>query len=95
MNSLHYQLNEHFCQPKIFKTEFYKTTNNFKKKTGMKDFSKKKIYNLDENLKRSIIDEQQSYPVYSSELDCRSPTEKVSWYVFCKLVILLYVTTLW
>ncbi|CAH8609676.1 unnamed protein product [Schistosoma mattheei] len=76
LNSLHYQLNEHFCQPKIFKTEFYKTTNNFKKKTGIKDFSKKKIYNLDENLKRSIIDEQQSYPVYSSELDCRSPMEK-------------------
>ncbi|CAI2733979.1 unnamed protein product [Schistosoma spindalis] len=79
LNSLHYQLNEHFCQPKIFTTEFYKTTNGFKKKTGIKDFSKKKIYNLDGNLKRSIIDEQQSYPVYSPELDCRSPAEKDDW----------------
>uniref|UniRef100_A0A5K4EB14 Rho-GAP domain-containing protein n=1 Tax=Schistosoma mansoni TaxID=6183 RepID=A0A5K4EB14_SCHMA len=77
LNSLHYQLNEHFCQPKIFTSESHKTTNSFKKRTGVKDFSKKKNYNVDGNLKKSIVDEQKSHSAYSPELDCRSPVEKV------------------
>ncbi|CAH8590545.1 unnamed protein product [Schistosoma turkestanicum] len=76
LNSLNYQLNHHFCRPKIFKSEFNKTTDSLRKKTGVKHFPKKNIHNLDENFDRPITDEQHSHSVYNSELDCQSPVEK-------------------